>query len=58
MEDDHAENNQYKLMLLYFMLLDADIDSNQKIIESVLKNITLMSLQNTIVVKLLYYLIF
>ncbi|CCK82483.1 metallophosphoesterase [Desulfobacula toluolica] len=56
--EQDVNNNQYKLMLFYFMLLDANIDSNKKTIESVTRNITLMSLKNTIVIKLLYYLLF
>lgn len=50
-------NNQYKLMLLYFLLLDIDIKGNKSIIDKIAK-ISLIPLVNASVIKMFFYLLF
>lgn len=52
------KNNQYELMILYFMLLDIDINSNSSYINNIEKNINILSLKNISVIKLLHFLMF
>ncbi len=56
--EHNIEDNQYKLMLLYFMLLDIDLHGNIDTIEKIHKHINMLSLKNVSVIKLFYYLIF
>lgn len=55
--EENTEENQYKLMLLYFMLLDIDLNRNVEFIDKLSQNIKMLSLKNVSVVKLFYYLI-
>ncbi len=56
--EENYSKNQYKLFLLYFLLLDIDIKSNRHYIEKSLKNIKIPVLKYAIHVKLNYYLVF
>ncbi len=56
--EKNKKDNQYKLMIFYFMLLDTDLKTNQEVIEKIIENINLLSLKNISIVKLLYYLLF
>ena len=50
--------NQYKLFMLYFLLLDIDLNSNKEFIQRSLDMIKIPILKYTIFVKLNYYLAF
>jgi len=52
------EKNQFRLMILYFMILDMDLKENYLLIDKIISNIKLPPLSNVIFIKLLYYLIF
>ena len=51
-------NNEFRLLLLYFMLLDIDLKENKEIIEKIIKNIDVIALKNTALIKLYLYLNF
>jgi hypothetical protein len=51
-------NNQYRLFLLYFLLLDIDLHSNSEYIERAIENIKIKALKYAIFLKLNYYLTF
>ena len=51
-------HNQFKLFLLYFMLLDIDLSSNRKYMQIAMENIKIPVLKYTIFIKLNYYLAF
>src|SRR5690606_5533516 len=50
--------NQYKLFILYFLLLDIDLNTNKGYIQIAMNNIRTPILKYMIVVKLNYYLAF
>ena len=50
--------NQYLITILYLLLIDLNPAKNQELIIDAIKDINLGMLQNTILVKLYYYLIF
>ncbi|WP_461629610.1 NACHT domain-containing protein [Labilibaculum euxinus] len=51
-------NNEFKLLLLYFMLLDIDLKKNKNIIQKIIENISVIALKNTALLKLYLYLNF
>jgi predicted MPP superfamily phosphohydrolase len=51
-------NNQYKLFLLYFLMMDIDIKTSRKIVPDVFKNIKLSPLKVSSYFKLNFYLAF
>jgi hypothetical protein len=51
-------NNQYKLLLLYFMLLDIDLKKNKPLIDRITENFNILPLKNTALLKLYIYLNF
>lgn len=53
-----STSNQYKLFMLYFLLLDIDLNSNKEFIQRSLDIIKIPILKYTIFVKLNYYLAF
>lgn len=53
-----SKSNQYKLFMLYFLLLDIDLNSNKQFIKRSLENIKIPILKYTIFVKLNYYMAF
>jgi predicted MPP superfamily phosphohydrolase len=53
-----SNNNQYKLFLLYFLLLDIDLNANIDYIKVAFENVKIPILKYTIYVKLNYYLAF
>lgn len=53
-----TNENQLKLFLLYFMLLDIDLNSNREYIQTAMNNIRIPVLKYTIFIKLNYYLAF
>lgn len=52
------KNNQYKLFLLYFLLIDTDIKGNKEMVDEVLENINLGVLKVSTLFKLNFYLAF
>jgi hypothetical protein len=54
----NIKKDQYKLFMLYFLLLDIDLSSNQKYVETAMNNLTIPLLKYAIYVKLNYYLAF
>ena len=52
------KNNQYKLFLLYFLLIDTDIKGNKEIVDDVFDNINLSILKVSTLFKLNFYLAF
>jgi len=52
------KNNQYKLFLLYFLLIDTDINSNKEYVDDVFENVNLGVLKLSTLIKLNYYLAF
>jgi predicted MPP superfamily phosphohydrolase len=52
------KNNQFKLMLLYFTLIDLNVKAHKDLIPEVIENITLNLLRQTTIIKLYYYLMF
>lgn len=56
--EEKSSQNQYKLFLLYFLLLDIDLKSNRQYIEKSLENLKIPVLKYAIYVKLNYYLVF
>lgn len=57
LELDYA-NNQYELMILYFLLLDLDLKHNIKVLEKIEKNLFLQPIANASLIKILYLLLF
>jgi hypothetical protein len=53
-----SSNNQFKLLLLYLMLIDLDVKGNRKLIEELMEVISLNILKQTVLVKLYTYLMF
>jgi predicted MPP superfamily phosphohydrolase len=53
-----TKNNQFKLMILYFTLIDLDVSANRNLIEEVIETINLGILKQTTVIKLHIYLMF
>ncbi|MBK8735951.1 MAG: hypothetical protein IPL98_08645 [Saprospiraceae bacterium] len=51
-------NNEFRLLLLYFMLLDIDLKKNKNIIQKIIENIDITALKNTALLKLYLYLNF
>jgi len=51
-------NNQYKLFMLYFLLLDIDLSTNQEYLNTAMNNIKIPLLRHAILMKLNYYLAF
>jgi len=51
-------NNEFRLLLLYFMILDIDLKKNKNTIPKVIKNINVIALKNTALLKLYMYLNF
>lgn len=56
--EEETAVNQYKLFLLYFLLLDIDLNSNKEFIQRSLDTIKIPLLKYAIFVKLSYYLAF
>lgn len=56
--EKNKTNNQYKLLLLYLMLLDIDLNRNKSLIEKITKNFDVLPLKNTALLKLYIYLNF
>ena len=52
------KNNQFKLMLLYFLLIDLNVKANKDYIDDVIENIDLGILKQTTLIKLYTYLMF
>lgn len=52
------DENQYKLFILYFLLLDIDLNSNKEYIQTAMDKITMPVLKYIIYIKLNYYLAF
>ena len=52
------KHNQFKLMLLYFLLIDLDVKANKNYIDEVIDNIDLVILKQTALIKLYTYLMF
>lgn len=50
--------NQYKLLLLYLLLLDLDLKENKGILTKLIKNIQHVNLKTVTMLKLYYYLLF
>lgn len=53
-----AKNNQFKLFVLYFTLLDLNLKANKECIDKVFKLTTIGVLKTSILIKVLHYLIF
>jgi len=54
----NINENQYKLFVLYFLLLDIDLNGNMEYIQTAMNNIRMPILKYIIVIKLNYYLAF
>jgi len=54
----NVKDNQYKLYMLYFLLLDIDLNTNRAFIQKAIDNIRMPILKYSIVLKLNYYLAF
>lgn len=52
------KNNQFKLLILYFTLIDLDVNANKNLIQEVIETIDLNILRQTTILKLYYYLMF
>lgn len=52
------ENNQFKLLIVYFLLIDLDAKSHKKHIDSVINDISMGILKQTILIKLYFYITF
>lgn len=51
-----ANKNQYKLFVLYFLLMDIDLKSNKNLVEDIFEEITLAPLKVSTLFKLNFYL--
>lgn len=56
--ENTPKSDQYKLLLLYFMLLDIDLKNNKDIVDKIIKNIKITPLRNTALLKLYLFLNF
>jgi len=56
--EQDSKNNQYKLFMLYYLLLDIDLNANREYIEISMSNIKMPVLKYAIYLKLNYYLAF
>lgn len=54
----NEKENQYKLFLLHFLLIDIDLQANYKLIDDVIKVIKMPALKYSVILKLNYYLAF
>lgn len=54
--ENSNDSHQYELFVLYFMLLDIDIQ-NKNIVSKILENINIHALRSASIIKLTYYLI-
>jgi predicted MPP superfamily phosphohydrolase/predicted site-specific integrase-resolvase len=54
----NVKENQYKLYMLYFLLLDTDLSTNKEYIQKAIDNIKMPLLKYSIFLKLNYYLAF
>lgn len=54
----NKSENQFKLQILYFLLLDLDVKNNKKMIDEIIENINLPILKQTTLIKLYSYLMF
>lgn len=54
----NAKQNQFKLLLLYFTLIDLDLNSHKNLIEELIDTIKLGILRQTSIIKLYAYLLF
>ncbi len=52
------KNNQFKLLILYFLLIDLNVKANKNYIDEVIANIDLGILKQTTLIKLYTYLMF
>ncbi len=52
------KENQYKLFLLYFLVVDIDLKSNKDLVDEIFKNVTLSALKVSTIFKLNFYLAF
>lgn len=52
------EHNQFKLLIVYFLLIDLDVRGNKKYIDHVIEDITMGILKQTTLVKLFFYVTF
>jgi predicted phosphodiesterase len=56
--EENSYKNQYRLFMLYFLLLDIDLNSNKEYIKNAMDNLKIPILKYTITIKLNYYLAF
>jgi len=56
--EKNKTNNEFRLLLLYFMLLDIDLKKNKDVIQKIIENIDIIALKNTSLLKLYLYLNF
>jgi hypothetical protein len=56
--EKNIEGNQYKLFMLYFLMLDIDCELNDKYFDKVVKNISSPVLKYMALLKFNYYLVF
>lgn len=56
--EKNKKGNEFRLLLLYFMLLDIEIKKNKEIIQKIIDNIEILPLKNTALIKLYLYLNF
>ena len=56
--EKEIKNNQYKLFMLYFLLLDIDLNANQEYVKTAITNLKVPLLRYAITLKLNYYLAF
>jgi hypothetical protein len=56
--EEEPKKNQFKLFILYFSLLDLDLNGNKEYLTKALVTITLGAIQTSVIIKLIYYLIF
>lgn len=54
----NPEQNQFKLLIVYFLLIDLDVKGNKKYIDYVMEDISIGILKQTILVKLYFYITF
>lgn len=52
------DNNQFKLLIVYFLLIDLDVRGNKKYIDHVIEDISMGILKQTTLVKLFFYVTF
>jgi predicted phosphodiesterase len=54
----NKKENQYKLFMLYFLLMDIDVKANKNLVDDIFKNVTSPSLKLATYFKLNFYLAF